>query len=328
MEAFDNLDELFTKLLSTSEPRTVKQVVKGSNEDDAVASLRDHAVVEFCDGSKKNFFLKVMRADSGAEQFENELHIYEREICMYTKVLPMLNEYEVNKEDVEVISTSTVDNLFPTFYGCGLIKGDLILVFEDILTNTGAFVTGKDEFHTNDQVNICLKHLGAFHAFSFALKLDRKISFLNDFPLLKDVLFLPEKKAFMEKNFDLIGAFKKQLEINSAVLGELRRENPLIQRKLKATCTEDDIARLMNTTNYLYDFYHEELFTPAEPLSVIIHGDFHMWNVAFDGHSQAVKFFDLQVSRYASPMIDVHHYLAQTTTAETRRKHLDGFLAA
>ena len=109
---------------------------------------------------------------------------------------------------------------------------------------------------------------------------------------------------------------------------ELRRENPLIQRKLKATCTEDDIARLMNTTNYLYDFYHEELFTPAEPLSVIIHGDFHMWNIAFDGHSQAVKFFDLQVSRYASPMIDVHHYLAQTTTAETRRKHLDEFLAA
>ena len=59
-----------------------------------------------------------------------------------------------------------------------------------------------------------------------------------------------------------------------------------------------------------------DLTQPENLHSVITHGDFHMWNIAFQGRDpphQAV-FFDLQVSRSCSGVTDIVQYLYQVTS--------------
>ena len=115
----------------------------------------------------------------------------------------MLSKYQ---EDEKAAKLPLAD-IFPKFYGSGSVNKDHYLVFEDILTDTEIFVTGKDEFLTEYQVMTCLKHLWAFHAISFCHKTQTKISYLEKYPILHDVLFLPENKEFLRANFDMIGIF-------------------------------------------------------------------------------------------------------------------------
>merc|ERR1719234_2508759 len=104
------------------------------------------------------------RVGSQAELYDGLLKIYQREEMMYDKMLPVLANMQMERSKVD-----EVINLFPTFYGSGNVKGDLYLVFQDIITGTGFRVTEKAEFHTVDQVKLSLSSLGSFHALSHRL---------------------------------------------------------------------------------------------------------------------------------------------------------------
>ena len=82
-------------------------------------------------------------------------------------MLPALAKMQKDKGKLD--NEPVIDNLFPTFYGSGLVKGDLYLVFQvnlswslslwslfyqDIITGTGFRVTEKTEFHSVEQVHI------------------------------------------------------------------------------------------------------------------------------------------------------------------------------
>ena len=43
---------------------------------------------------------------------------------------------------------------------------------------------------------------------------------------------------------------------------------------------------------------------------MLLHGDYHMWNVMFNTESDKLITFDFQVLCRGSPMTDVHYYLA------------------
>jgi hypothetical protein len=73
-----------------------------------------------------------------------------------------------------------------------------------------------------------------------------------------------------------------------------------------------------------------ELVKPKEPWSVICHGDCWSNNFLFR-YSQArqveeVRLLDLQIARYASPAIDILHFLYTSTQAGMRRRHYDQLL--
>ena len=47
---------------------------------------------------------------------------------MHAKALPALAKMQKDKGKLD--NEPVIDNLFPTFYGSGLVKGDLYLVFQ------------------------------------------------------------------------------------------------------------------------------------------------------------------------------------------------------
>ena len=226
MEEFEDLGGLLSSIFTKNGQGSIKEVKQDqSQEDNGLASSRELVSVNFHDGGKMDLFLKIKRSGTIVEKFEEKLHIYQREVLMYTDILPMLDKYqEENGKDVQ----HPLKKLFPKYYGAGVIKKDLFLVFEDIITDTDMFVTGKDQFHTNEQVNTCLKQLGAFHALSYGYKTKHQFSFLETYPILQDILFLPENKEFLGATFDMIGAFTKQLSILDAVRIEVLEKNPLL----------------------------------------------------------------------------------------------------
>ena len=57
--------------------------------------------------------------------------------------------------------------LYPRFHGAGLVGGDLYLVFEDILSSGGRYITGKREFHSAEEVVLSLRSLASLHAASY-----------------------------------------------------------------------------------------------------------------------------------------------------------------
>lgn len=71
---------------------------------------------------------------------------------------------------------------------------------------------------------------------------------------------------------------------------------------------------------------------PREPYAVICHGDYLRNNVAFRyddrGQATAAMMFDFQTMRYASPMIDLATFMANSTGCDVRNKHFRGIFEA
>ena len=67
----------------------------------------------------------------------------------YRDVLPLLGtfvrENSGHKEEEEEEEETGFRSIFPKFHGSGLVQGDLVLVFEDIVKERGAVVSGKTE---------------------------------------------------------------------------------------------------------------------------------------------------------------------------------------
>ena len=81
---------------------------------------------------------------------------------MYREVLPALDAFCRAEAGL-----TTFMELFPRFHGAGLVGGDLYLVFEDILSSGGRYVTGKREFHSAEEVVLSLRGLASLHAASY-----------------------------------------------------------------------------------------------------------------------------------------------------------------
>jgi Ser/Thr protein kinase RdoA (MazF antagonist) len=73
--------------------------------------------------------------------------------------------------------------------------------------------------------------------------------------------------------------------------------------------------------------YGKQSVVPQEPMAVICHGDYLRNNLAFQYDEQknptSVMMFDFQTLRYASPMVDLSTFIANSTGYEVRSKHFD-----
>ena len=87
---------------------------------------------------------------------------------------------------------------------------------------------------------------------------------------------------------------------------------------------DDDLLSYLLTFDVMAAFRH----TRTDNKNVLCHGDFHMWNVAFDKDNKDLVLFDFQEIHRGHFANDIHHYLSQTTTPKDRAKNLDGYLNA
>lgn len=96
-----------------------------------------------------------------------------------------------------------------------------------------------------------------------------------------------------------------------------------------ADVPETFLQRLENVLiegDNLYEYMRSRAY-PTEPLATICHGDFLRNNIAFayDSNGLATKamLFDFQTVLYASPMLDLSVFMANSTGYEIRQKHFD-----
>ena len=326
-KAYRSLNDLISSLLLCQGLSDLKSVLSLRLSDSlGIASERQNMEVELVDGSLLNLFLKVRKEGSEAEKYDEVYGLFSRERKMYEEILPQLNAFQEENDQNQQMDFQ-IGKMFPKYYGSGLVNNDLYLVFEDILINSGAFVTKKQEFHDRDKILLSLRQLGAFHGVSLCFERKTGQDVLSSFPILEEPVFHPERRETVRSLIE--GNFKKNLKILDAVRKEFLKNNEIVRKNIESVCSSEDIQHLLLCGDNLMERIYELPLT-AEDCSLIAHGDFHMWNIAFQGSPSLTKavFFDLQSCRHCSGVTDIVQYLYQVTTCQERARHLTEYLGA
>ena len=295
LETFSSLEELTVSLLTRNGLPGVKCLpqLEEAHNPMGLASNTKSLKLDLLDDSVRHLFLKIRREGSGEENLDKVFGLFNREKIMYGTILPMLFQFQ--KENSIKDPEIQLETMFPKYYGAGLVNQDLFLVFENVLQDTGRYVTGKQDFHSKDQILLAMKELATFHGVNFCFQLKSNRKLLAEFPVLEEPVFHPDKVDHIRSYFQ--GFFLKHLQIIKAVRKEYLNDNQTVLAKIDRICSEEKLDELIgNSGRLMEDIY--DLLKPDHN-SVVTHGDFHMWNIAFQGKDPALQaiFFDLQVGR-------------------------------
>ena len=157
MQSFTCLQDLLTSVLGVRVTISSTQEA-GQGQASSTASLQ--LLTET--GAAVAVFLKIRRAGSRAEDWDRVFNLYRctgcsiynlyrvfyrRELGTYRDVLPLLDTFvrEQSGHGKDEEEETGFRSIFPKFHGAGLLEGDLVLVFEDIVKERGAVVSGKTE---------------------------------------------------------------------------------------------------------------------------------------------------------------------------------------
>ncbi|RZF32681.1 hypothetical protein LSTR_LSTR004109 [Laodelphax striatellus] len=169
------------------------------------------------------------------------------------------------------------------------------------------------DFH---HCRLVLQTLAKFHAASLVMKHNDKTGFERMRTHIQELIFVPEA----------VPVFGASLE-NSLKMAI---------STLKSWCGPEDVA--LDDAIHKLQMLQGQVFqrmvqviTPKEPLAVICHGDFWINNMLFryneeDKTAEDVKFVDLQVTRYASPVTDILLFLYTSAERDVTRMHYDDLL--
>ena len=157
MQSFTCLQDLVTSVLGVRVTiSSTQEAAKGQASSTASLQLLTET------GASVAVFLKIRRAGSRAEDWDRVFNLYRctgcsihnlyrvfyrRELVTYRDVLPLLDTFvrEQSGHNKEEEEETGFRSIFPKFHGAGLVQGDLVLVFEDIVKERGAVVSGKTE---------------------------------------------------------------------------------------------------------------------------------------------------------------------------------------
>jgi len=317
----ESVEDLLASLMEL--PVASVDIGQYSDDPRSGGSEQNRATVKLQNGQVLDLFMKIIIDGSVAQKYDEFLHIYSKEKTFFSEILPEMISYQ-NLKSKGISSLHSLEEMFPKYYGCGKVGGDLYLVFGDFIKNSTFMVTGLEDFHSCDQIKAVLSQLGGFHAVSNAIQAQMETPFDVKYPILKDFLTHPDNK---EKMFEMFSSkFNHNINLLEAVRKQFLLKDPVLAGKaVNKVCSESILTRMKRFTGHLTDIMFQ-IQAPEQPTALVAHGDFHMWNVAFSGTK--VKFFDLQLVKYSSGLIDVHHYLSQVSTPQDRSKHLDLFLSA
>nr|CAD7454506.1 unnamed protein product [Timema tahoe] len=227
----------------------------------------------------KTLIVKCPPHDKMAEEFGKEIASFKKEIDMYENVIPKM---------FKIWEKRTGQNSFAISPRCYPSSMDDTLILED-LQPLGFRMAEKSKLCDLEHTLVVLRKMAKFHAMSLATLVEDPLSFKHS----KESFFSEDNKIFKE-------VLTKQIQKKIETIRELS-EYEHIAKKLEKS---DQIIKLVF-----------EISKPRDTsLSVLNHGDCWINNMVFRYSSETgivedMRFLDFQLSRYASPTLDLNHFL-------------------
>ena len=296
-------------------------------ETNLVASSSRAVVIVFSTGTKKNLHIKLCEDGKTPGYLNDKLKIFEREEFFYKDLLPKMITFQEENKTTKDSAGSNLKSMFFPFHGSETTIGLGSLLILDRFTPDEYFVTKPEEFYTLQQIHLCMKMIASFHATSYAMKIKQGIHWKGYSLYLPDALFNEASVDVSKAYFS--NMFANNLKILRAIKSEIQAQNKLVKNCILSfnSLSLGVLERLENIIPNLPEILSKTLECSDE-LEIVTHGDFHMWNIAFSNQGEMdARFFDMQMMRATSGLVDVHHLLSQVCTPATRNQHLHKFLS-
>lgn len=275
----------------------------GSNCDGLVGEI--HRVIITEGDRSEDLFCKIPPMNAARREQFNSMTLFEREILLYSTVLPAMFEFQQERGVREEEGFFNVPKCYLTLFDA---KSDESVILMENLRNKGLRMGNKLELADYDHTRLVMTNLGRFHGLSLAMR-DQKPEVFEKFKL-PDVM-LPAIKASEQ----LVAMFGEALENAMSLLGPEGETERSKMEALKA----DHIAALETCLDG----------SRAEPYAVLSHGDCWTNNIMYgykDGKPSELALIDWQLARYTSPALDVLYFLFCCTDDTFRGKHFDEML--
>ncbi|KYQ59526.1 hypothetical protein ALC60_01511 [Trachymyrmex zeteki] len=281
-------------------------ITEGTNAGDNYVSLVCRVTIEGVaeDGEDKEIqlILKTTRTLDTSEVLSSSrvTNMFQREMFFYKEVLPIFKETLKDRGGI-------IDR-FPILYDVSDESGKEILMLENLAPQ--GFVMAKSKILDYPHLSLALRCLGEFHAYSFITRVANPTSF---------------EKLKMEEHL-----FTERLADNNDDNKDEDVSKMLIGLVFKALANEDKhyserYQRFLE--NMIQNMFNAVDGKAAEPYAVVNHGDSWTNNMLFkydeENNPCDLRFIDLQICRYASPVLDLLYILFCCCTQETRSKYFD-----
>ncbi|PSN43492.1 hypothetical protein C0J52_03208 [Blattella germanica] len=266
-----------------------------------------------CDKKLFLFFKCLSENPDLRETLDTEI-FFKNEVAFYNEVLSSFLRFQEKR------NVKTPFRALPKCYKAQSDGERDVIVLEDLKAK-GFVMLDRLRVMNISELQILMKELGRFHALSLAMKDQEPASFENIRNALKETVFC---KRFLKKFGQLY-----EFVINDAL------------KMVKHNFPDDSkyLTKLKQGGENICDKMME-LVRPKEedePYNVITHGDLWVSNFMFRysdlkeessccGAPDEMKILDFQVSRYASPALDVSYVLLSSADRVTREVHQRSFL--
>lgn len=244
--------------------------------------------------SEISFFIKKL-PNPNHKQFEyvTELNAFGKEVNFFEKLIPKLRNFG----NIEWSAK------------CYFIEKDNFLLFENLIEN-GFHMLPDNNYFDFQHMKIAIETLGRFHAASIILEEN------GNFQIPEKYLECVKENSYPrdEKNVRIVG-FKNAI---SALLGIIERI-PKYQKDYQVIC-----EKFPNLMKKIFEF--------CEPSkiyrNVVSHGDLWCNNLMFSYKNDEpinARLVDFQLTRYATPALDLMTLIYNTTDKRFRDIHLETF---
>ncbi|KAM7355803.1 uncharacterized protein ACRADG_001753 [Cochliomyia hominivorax] len=264
--------------------------------------------------------LKISPKNPAFRTHSRIVDLYKREVFMYEKVfgefklLEKQKLFELQQQKHEITNSSAYKfDIIPQIFYANLDLEDEFIIFED-LTLSDYQQNSRTNMPSYDLVCATFRSIAKMHAMSFVLQYRKPDVFQNLINEMSDNLFTEDMEP-------LTVEFGKKY---------IRRTRVMLEQEMKSSSRKQIEALKRLEENFKEICLRCVDGKATAPYAVICHGDFWNNNILYkyDAHHQATsaKLIDFQLSRYASPILDLVHYLYACTERDLRNKHFMEFM--